>query len=120
MLVNILIGILLGFLSGLGIGGGSLLILWLTLIAGIPAETARAVNLMFFLAAAGCVTLFRIKSGSLDKGAIIPTVISGCLAAGIGAYFGKLTDPTLLRTGFGILLIVTGLREFLYRPRKAK
>ena len=47
---------LLGFLTGLGIGGGSLLILWLTMIVGMDAETARVINLMFFLTAAGAVS----------------------------------------------------------------
>ena len=33
--VTLIIGTLLGFLSGLGVGGGSLLILWLTVILQI-------------------------------------------------------------------------------------
>ena len=45
---TILLGIILGFLSGLGTGGGSLLILWLTLVMELDPQTARAVNLLFF------------------------------------------------------------------------
>ena len=51
------ISTLLGFLTGLGIGGGSLLILWLTQVQGIDQSTARLINLIFFLPGAlpfGC------------------------------------------------------------------
>ena len=47
-LLYLVVGLVLGFLAGLGIGGGSLLILWLTLFANTGPQTARAINLMFF------------------------------------------------------------------------
>ena len=58
-LITIPVGVILGVLAGLGVGGGTLLILWLTLIADTASVTARAINLMFFLVAAGSVSLFR-------------------------------------------------------------
>ena len=118
--MNFLVGALLGFLSGMGIGGGSLLILWLTLITNTPAETARSINLMFFLAAAGSVSLLRIKAGSLDLRSILPAAISGCITAGLCSLLGQQIDPTILKKIFGVLLLVTGLRELFYRPKNAK
>ena len=50
--VMLLVGIVLGVLSGLGIGGGSLLILWLTFVLGMDHETARGINLLFFVPSA--------------------------------------------------------------------
>lgn len=120
MLINILIGLLLGFLSGMGIGGGSLLILWLTLVTNTPTEIARSINLMFFLTAAGSVSILRIKKGSLKIKTVLPAAISGCLAAGLCSWLGKQIDPTLLQKFFGALLLITGLRELFYRPKKAK
>ena len=40
----LLVGTVLGFLTGLGIGGGSLLILWLTIVLGMDQQTARSIN----------------------------------------------------------------------------
>ena len=119
-LLSIPVGIILGLLAGLGIGGGSLLILWLTLIADTPHSTARAINLMFFIVAAGTVSLFRWKKGSLDMKSILPAIISGCIAAGLCSWVGTQIDQTVLRKIFGGLLLITGLRELFYRPRKAK
>ena len=61
--ISIFTGVLLGFLAGLGIGGGSLLILWLTLVLHADPENARMINLMFFLTAAGSVSIIRWKKG---------------------------------------------------------
>lgn len=118
--VAITVGVLLGFLAGLGVGGGSLLILWLTLILGINTETARAINLMFFITAAGSVSFFRWRQGSLQIRVIVPAVIAGCIAAAAFSILSQWIDQTLAKRLFGGLLLFTGLRELLYRPRKAR
>lgn len=118
--VSILAGLMLGFLAGLGIGGGSLLMLWLTLALEIQYPTARAVNLLFFLAAAGGVSLLRLKRKSLDVKSVLPAILSGCLLAALSSWVGKSLDLNWIRKAFGVLLLITGLREVFYRPRKAK
>ena len=119
-LLTVFVGLVLGFLAGLGIGGGSLLILWLTLCVGTEPITARAINLMFFLTAAGSVSIFRLKNGNLQFKSILPAVVSGCIAAAIGSWFGTWIDQSVLKKIFGGLLLITGLREIFYRPQKAK
>ena len=54
-----------GVLAGMGVGGGSLLILWLTTVMNVDPITARGINLLFFLPAALISTLARIRKGSL-------------------------------------------------------
>lgn len=123
-LLNILsaffMGILFGFLAGLGVGGGTLLILWLTMVMGMDHTTARAINLMFFLVAAGSVTILRWRKGKLHIKKVLPAIISGCIAAGIVSWIGTKTDKDLMKKMFGIVLLYTGIKELLYRPRKAK
>lgn len=114
------VGALLGYLSGLGVGGGSLLILWLTLAVGMPQSTARCVNLMFFITAAGAVSLFRWRQGALKLRIILPAVIAGCCSAALFSLLGRYLDTAWLRKLFGALLLATGVRELLYRPRKAR
>ena len=118
--IAIFVGILLGYLAGLGIGGGSLLILYLTLVLKMDTPSSRAINLMFFITAAGSVSLFRWKKGTLDIKTILPAVISGCLTAALFSYLSNVIDRTLAQKLFGGLLLITGLRELFYRPRKAK
>lgn len=119
-LLTIPVGLILGFLAGLGVGGGSLLILWLTLFVNTDAPTARAINLMFFLAAAGSVCILRWRKGNLELKKILPAIVSGCIAAALCSWIGTQIDQDILKKIFGGLLLVTGVRELLYRPRNAK
>lgn len=113
-------GILFGFLSGLGIGGGSLLVMWLTLILGVNAYDARCINLLFFIPCALCASIFRWKQGALPVKKILMPILLGCILAGIFSVLSKELNTALLKKIFGILLIGAGLRELFYRQRKAK
>lgn len=116
----VFVGLVLGFLAGLGVGGGSLLILWLTLALGMPHSQARVINLLFFLPSALISSLFRWKQGCLDIRKILPAVIAGCISAGIFSLLGKHIDTELIQKLFGVLLLVAGIRELFYKPQKQK
>ena len=118
--VAIIVGLVLGFLAGLGIGGGSLLILWLTLAVHMPQEIARSINLLFFIPAAIIACVLRCRQGALHIKNVLPAIIAGCVSAAVFTFIGSAIDTALLRKPFGFLLIITGLRELFYRPRKAK
>ena len=118
--ITLPISIILGFLAGLGVGGGSLLMLWLTLVADTSYQQARIINLLFFLPSAVIATVFHRKQGTVDLGKILPAIIAGCAAAALLSFFGKNMDTALLKKCFGGLLILTGLRELFYRPQKAR
>lgn len=116
-MVNIVVGVVLGFLSGLGVGGGSLLLLWLTLVAGVPQDEARVMNLMFFLPCALIATLFRWKQSKPDWHLTLPAVGAGLLGSLLGNYLGPNLDTDLLKKAFGVLFLVTGFRELRYKPK---
>ena len=118
--VSVFIGIVLGFLAGLGVGGGSLLMLWLTLVLDMEQTIARSINLLFFIPSALISCLFRKQQGSLDYKKLIPAMLCGIAAAATAGIFSKHFDIDLLKKMFGVLLLITGLRELFYRPRKAK
>ena len=109
------IGILLGFLSGLGVGGGSLLILWLRLVMDMDPETARSINLMFFIPCALGSLLVK-KTGKAPFRKLLGAIIAGCAAA----FFCSRLDMNtqLLQKLFGVLLILTGFRELRYKVNK--
>ena len=111
------VGTALGFLSGLGIGGGSLLILWLTMVLGMGQETARGINLLFFLPAAAVACCFRWKQGAVKLRKVLPAIAAGCISTAAGSFIGMNLDTELLKKLFGGLLLLTGLRELLYKPK---
>lgn len=115
--VALVLGTALGFLSGLGIGGGSLLILWLTLVLGWDAGSAAWVNLVFFLPAALASTFLRWKKGTGPGKEIIPAILSGCACALFFSLLRFRMDTRILKKLFGLLLLAAGIKEVLWTKK---
>ena len=118
--VAVAVGVVLGTLSGLGTGGGSLLILWLTVVLNMDPLTARSINLLFYIPSALAAILFRRKNNGFSVLDVIPAIIPGCIAAGLFSAVSTQLDIAVLKKIFGILLLLVGTKELFYRPRKAK
>lgn len=114
------VAVILGFLAGLGVGGGSLLMVWLTAIVGMEYPQARVINLIFFLPSALIATLFHHRQGTLKIKKVLPAILLGCASAALFSFIGSKINSVLLKKCFGGLLLLTGVRELFYRPRKAK
>ena len=119
-LFQILVAALLGTLAGLGVGGGSLLMLWLTSAAGVAYPEARTINLLFFLPCALISTLFRWRQGSISPKNLLPAIAAGAGCAILGAWLSGQLHLQLLKKLFGGLLILTGIRELLYKPKRKR
>ena len=111
------ISTILGILAGLGVGGGSLLMLWLTLVLDMPHKEAKLYNLLFFLPAALVTSCFRLKQGSLDIRKLLPGMIGGCIAALAFSMLGRHMDTKFLKKIFGILLLVIGSKELFTKKK---
>lgn len=116
-MIAIIIGAALGFLSGLGTGGGSLLLLYLTLVRQMPQTEAQMINLLFFLPSALIACVFRIRKEDIRIKQILPAILAGSISAIVFAWFGRRWDSAILRKIFGGLLLITGLRELLYKGK---
>lgn len=118
--VALIAGTVLGFLAGLGIGGGSLLILWLTMVLHMDAMAARSINLLFFIPSAAVVCVLRLRQGNLKIRPLLPAALAGCAAAALFSWISTAVDTQILKKLFGLVLLFTGLRELCYRPRNAR
>ena len=81
-----LAGAVCGVLSGLGIGGGSLLMIWLTALQDLPQRQAQGINLLYFLPTAGASLLFHIKNKLVAWQAALrqPQAMAGSAACSAG------------------------------------
>lgn len=117
--LSALAGLVCGVLSGLGIGGGTLLMVWMTAMAGLEQRTAQGINLLYFLPTAVCALLFHVKNRLVRREIVLPAALAGAVAAALTAWLGARLDTSLLRRLFGGFLLLVGLRELLY-PRAKK
>ena len=95
-------------LSGMGVGSAGLMVIFLTLVQGVPQLEAQGLNLLFFLFSSGaalCVHLFRTPPLWLLLVFLVPT---GLLGAWWGTSLALYLPQALLRQIFAWFLILTG------------
>lgn len=97
-----------GVLAAWGVGGGTLLLVCMTLFLGVEHRLAQAINLLFFLPTAAVSLLFHGKHGLLEKTVWRQAALPGALAALAGALLALMVDISLLRRPFGIFLLCSG------------
>ena len=115
VLVPFLAGTATGVLSAFGIGGGSLLLIYLTAFAGVSQQAAQGINLLYFLPAAAAALPAHRKNGLLDRRTILPAILAGLVTAGGAAWLSNGLDTGLLRKLFGVFLLYIGLTQLFAR-----
>ena len=103
-------------ISAWGVGGGTLLLLVMTLFLGVDQWTAQGINLLFFLPTAASALLCHARNGYLDKPTLKSAIPAAVLAAAAGAWLATAIDVELLRRPFGIYLLFSGIS--LIWPKK--
>ena len=110
-MLQILIGGLSGIFSGIGMGGGTILIFLLTTFAGLEQHIAQATNLIFFIPTAIIATYINKKQKLLDVKTGIIVGIVGALGAVIGAIISNKLNAQSLRKYFGLFLMIITIHE---------
>ena len=108
-LVPALCGFGCGVISAWGVGGGTLLLLVMTLVLGVDQRTAQGINLLFFLPTALSALLCHIRGGFVDKPTLKTAVPPAVLLALLGAWAATALDVALLRKPFGVYLLLSGV-----------
>lgn len=110
-LLPLLVGTATGVLSACGVGGGTLLLVYLTAFAGVEQSLAQGINLLYFLPAAALALPSHVKNGYVDRSCLLPAIGAGLAAAVLGAFLATGLEEGLLRRLFGLFLGAVGLRE---------
>ena len=106
-LLAVLIGAAAGVLAAWGVGGGTLLLLALTLLLDVPQRDAQCINLLFFLPTAAVALRQYRRQGYLKGQRLFPLIAAGCAAAAaVAALLAPRLDTALLRRPFGALLLL--------------
>lgn len=111
------VGAALGFLTGAGVGGGTLLVLWLTQVLSLPQAQAQGINLVYFLLTAPPALLGHCKQGLIDGRTALSAILWGVPVSAAAAFLSAEAAPELLRRAFGGLCFAVGLREVLAKKR---
>lgn len=118
-LIAALAGAVTGILSGFGIGGGTLLLLYMTAFLDLDQHLAQGINLLYFLPTAATALPAHIQNGFIRRKTAFPAIAAGLAGTALSAWAATCLDVSLLRRGFGIYLIYIALR-LLRDTKKAR
>jgi len=116
-MVLFLIGLASGIISGMGIGGGAILIPALVIFVKPEQHIAQSINLLFFIPTAIVALTVHIKNKRIDFGMALPIIIFGLIGAYLGSRIAITLPGDVLKKWFGIFLLVMGGYEMV---RKGK
>lgn len=92
-------------------GGGTVLILFLSLLIGVEQHIAQATNVIFFVPTAIAAIIISFKNKNIHLKAGIPICLWGILGAGIGATISSKMNVQVLRKFFGVFLIFIAIYQ---------
>ena len=117
-LIAALAGAVTGVLSGFGVGGGSLLLIYMTSIKGLAQNLAQGINLAYFLPTAATALPAHFKNGYVERGALLPAICVGLVCSALTAWAATALDVGILRKCFGVFLLIIGVRELFRKDPK--
>ncbi|MDI6706934.1 MAG: sulfite exporter TauE/SafE family protein [Bacillota bacterium] len=113
----ILIGLLTGIISAMGIGGGAILIPALIFFAGTKQHVAQSVNLISFIPVAAIALIIHYRNNNLDTEHALILIFSGFVGAYIGSAFAVRLPGEILSRLFAVFLFIMGGYEMLYKKK---
>ncbi|MBE7054095.1 MAG: sulfite exporter TauE/SafE family protein [Ruminococcaceae bacterium] len=111
--MTILSGFLSGIVSGMGIGGGTILILCLTLFLRFNQHMAQCTNLYYFVPTAISALVVHIKNKNIDFKVSWKIIIFGVLGSFIGSYIAIKMSTVILRKIFAVFLFIMGISQLI-------
>ena len=113
-----IIAAVIAILSGMGVGGGGLLVIYLTLFENTPQLIAQGANLCFFILSAITSTPFNAKRHKIVWKTTLTMSAAGVLSALVGSMIAGVIDPGILRKLFGGMLVFGGVNSLFGKPKK--
>ena len=110
-LIISIVAFLTGIAASMGLGGGMILIIYLTIFTTLPQIQAQGINLIFFLPIATISLIIHTYNKLVQWKKIIPAIICGSIGVYIGCLIACNISSLLLTRLFAIFIILIGVKE---------
>lgn len=111
MIWSYIAAFLTGVFAAMGVGGGMILIIYLTFFAGFSQLSAQGINLIYFIPIAVLSVLIHTKNSLIEWKKIVPAIICGTISAILGSFAATYLGSELLGKIFGGFIILIGIKE---------
>lgn len=120
LIIVFIVSFITGILASLGVGGGMILILYLTMFGGTNQLEAQGVNLIFFLPIAALSLIFHTKNKLVEWKKVLPSLITGCIFALAFSLIAVKIHTDILSRLFGGFIFLTGAYMLFKEIKKRK
>ena len=107
--VTFIVAILIAVLSGLGVGGGGLFVIFLSFFTQLDHLEIQGINLAFFIFSSASALAVHVFKRKIFVGAVLIMSVSGIIGALIGTFLSGNISPLILRKLFGAMLVLSGM-----------
>lgn len=116
----IIASFLAGALSGMGLGGGGILLVFLTAFSSIDQLTAQGINLIFFLPTGlVAVIVYAIKK-QIEWKIVLKMWLYGVIGAFGGYFIARAIETQYLSKIFAVFLIIFGIIILFSKEKNKK
>lgn len=120
IIYTVISSFLSGILGSMGFGGGTILIVYLTVVLGLEQTTAQGINLVFFIPCAVYAVVSYVKQDLIDNAIGVKLTLSSLVGVCVGYYLLTLIEPVFLGKIFGGFLILLALKEIFFTKKSSK
>lgn len=103
----------------MGLGGGGLFVIYLNIFSDLPQIHMQAINLIFFIFAAGASLLIHLAQRKIYGKVVLIMALCGIVGSIVGSTVALRLDGKILGDIFGVMLILAGIYS-LFRSLKRK
>ena len=105
MAVHMLVAFVIALLSGLGVGGGGLFAVYLSVFSHMPQLAIQGSNLLFFLFSSGASVTVNLFHRHIIFSAVAIMILTGLA----GSLLARVLPDEWLRKIFGMMLVAGGI-----------
>lgn len=108
-MLDVLAGIFMGTLTGMGIGGAGLLVFYLTEVTGLSQLQAQGCNLLFYVFASAASLYVHNRRRRLDYRLIGVAALLAALGSRLGVGLAAVLPEESVRHLYGWMLVAAGV-----------
>ena len=114
----LLAGLFSGIIASMGMGGGAVLLIYLTVFMGVEQLKAQGINLMFFIPIGILALIIYTVKKQIEWKKVLPIAAFGIVGSFLGIYLSGLIGGDLLSQIFGGFLCLLGIKEIFTKDKK--
>lgn len=115
---TLLAGLFSGMLGAMGLGGGGVFLIYLTVFAAVPQLQAQGMNLLFFIPCGILAVCIYAWQKRIRWRVVLRCALFGLAGSACGAFLAGVIGSAALSKVFAVGLLGFGLWELLKRNRQ--